>query len=559
MRKMRAPLIVLIVVFSISVVGLALIPGVDADGNPVRMTLFDSFYVISYTATTIGFGEIPLPFTVAQRLWVTFSIYLSVIGWAYAIGSLLTLLGDAGFRRALAVQRFTRTVARSREPFLLLAGYGQTGRLLVKAFDALGQRVVVLDKVDRRIEALDLEPLHADVPGLAADAASPHLLTLAGLGHRHCAGVLALTDNDETNLTISVTAALLRPDLPVFTRTASATIADRARAFGTPIVVDPFDVFGDHLRLALSAPSTFQLLEWLEGGPGAELPVRGKLPPDGRWVLCGYGRFGKRLVEDFRAAGLEVTIIETTDSDERGVIRGDAADLEVLAKAKLDSAIGVVAGTDNDTTNLSILANSRQLNPNLFLAARQNKPSSTALFRAMNVDSLLVPTEVVAHQVYAQISTPLLWRFLKEAPARGDAWAAEVVERLRGHCGMALPALWAMTLDVAHSPAVVGALASEDVCIGDLLRDPVDRDHRLDAVPLLLGRGDDAILCPGNDVHLATGDALLFAGTPHARRELQLTMVNDSTAAYVLFDRHVPDGLVWRKLSRRYGRTSATT
>ena len=49
---------------------------------------------MSYTATTIGFGELPWPFTADQRLWVTFSIYLSVIGWAYAIGSLLTLLQD---------------------------------------------------------------------------------------------------------------------------------------------------------------------------------------------------------------------------------------------------------------------------------------------------------------------------------------------------------------------------------------------------------------------------------------------------------------------------------
>ena len=33
MRRMRTPLIVLILVFSVSVVGLALIPGVDPDGR----------------------------------------------------------------------------------------------------------------------------------------------------------------------------------------------------------------------------------------------------------------------------------------------------------------------------------------------------------------------------------------------------------------------------------------------------------------------------------------------------------------------------------------------
>ena len=94
------------------------------------MGFFDAFYFMSYTATTIGFGELPHPFTDAQRLWVMVAIYLTVIGWAYAIGSLLTLLQDRAFRQALALQRFTRKVARLREPFLLIVGYGQTGQLL---------------------------------------------------------------------------------------------------------------------------------------------------------------------------------------------------------------------------------------------------------------------------------------------------------------------------------------------------------------------------------------------------------------------------------------------
>ena len=83
-----------------------------------------------------------------------------------------------------------------------------------------------------------------------------------------------------------------------------------------------------------------------------------------------------------------------------------------------------VAGTDNDTTNLSLLAAARRLNPGLFLAARQNDRVNAPLFRAMKVDALLIPAEVVAHEVYAQLSTPLLWRFIQEMPGKGDEWAA---------------------------------------------------------------------------------------------------------------------------------------
>ena len=130
-------------------------------------------------------------------------------------------------------------MARLREPFLLMVGYGRAGELLARRFDALGQQLVVIDESSDRVDALDLGSYHADIPGLAADAANPHHLSAAGLEHPSCAGVLALTNDDETNLAVTMTAALLRPDLPVVSRTVSAPIAERMRAFGTPAVVNP--------------------------------------------------------------------------------------------------------------------------------------------------------------------------------------------------------------------------------------------------------------------------------------------------------------------------------
>src|SRR3954465_11658903 len=119
-------------------------------------------------------------------------------------------------------------------------------------------------------------------------------------------------------------AALLRPELPVIARVTSRAIAERMQAFGSPATVNPFDRFGDHLRLALRAPASYQLLTWLEGGPGAELPERGHPPIDGRWVLCGYGRFGRELYTDLRSEGLDVTVIEPQAHDQAGQQSRDA-------------------------------------------------------------------------------------------------------------------------------------------------------------------------------------------------------------------------------------------
>ncbi|MEU4235953.1 NAD-binding protein [Actinoplanes sp. NPDC026619] len=542
LRRMRAPLIVLISIFSISVLGLKLIPP--------HISFFDAFYFMSYTATTIGYGELPQPFTGGQRLWVMATIYLTVIGWAYAIGSLLALLQDRTFRQAIALRRFNRTVARLREPFLLIAGYGQTGQLLGRALDSLGRRLVVLDASAERVDALDIDAYISDVPGLAGDAANPRTLDLAGLEHPCCEGVLALTDDDEVNLTIAMTAALIRPELTVVARTLSPAIEHRMRAFGSPTVVNPFDRFGDHVRLALHAPAAYQLMSWLVSGPGEELPEPGRAPVEGRWVVCGYGRFGHKIVEDLRADGLDVTIVDLR-CDEPGVILGDASDPAVLEQTDLAEAVGFVAGTDNDTTNLSLIAAARRQNRGLFIAARQNRRASAPLFEAIGADWVLVAAEVVAREIYAQLSTPLLWRFLQDMPARGDAWAQQLLDRLEAHCGSRLGSVWKTTLTDAETPTLVPWLRGGDARLCELLRGPHDRDRPLAAVPLLVLRGDEAMLAPDDDTTLQSGDQIMFVGHPAARRALLDTTTNRATADYVLYDRTVPAGWLWQRLTRR--------
>lgn len=559
LRRMRAPLIILISIFAVSVLGLTLIPGQDAQGQPWRMGFFDAFYVMSYTASTIGLGEIPYPFTYGQRMWVTIAIYLTVIGWAYAIGSLFAMVQDRAFRQALALQQFRRKVSRLREPFLLIAGYGQTGQLLGHAFDALGRRLVVIDISSNRIDDLQLDSYRTDVPGLVGDARDPGHLVIAGLGHPSCEAVLALTDDDEANLAVTMTAALLRPDLPMVARTTSPAIAERMRAFGTPSVINPFDAFGDHLRLALHAPSSYQLLTWLETGPGAELPARGAPPRAGRWVICGSGPFVRELTHDLRAEGLDVAVVQPgaaagTPGQNDPSFTSDFSEQGIAVEADLRRAAGFVAGTDNDTTNLSLIVAARRANPALFIAARQNRPASAPLFATMALDAMLVPTDVVAHEVYALLSTPLLRRFLREMPARGDQWAADVIDRLTSVCGHHLQTLWKVGLTCMEAPAVQAWLASGRARLGDLIRDPADRNEQIPAVPLLVLRGEECTLAPDTDFVLAVDDEILLAGRPTARRALDTTLLLDAVGEYVVVGGHVPSSWIWRQLKRDSGR-----
>jgi hypothetical protein len=269
-------------------------------------------------------------------------------------------------------------------------------------------------------------------------------------------------------------------------------------------------------------------------------------------VVCGYGRFGRHFTADLRAQGLDVTVIEPRpgEDDDPSIVVGHESDPAVMARADLAHAVGFVAGTDNDVTNLSLVAGARRINPGLFVAARQNQPASSPLFAAMEVDALLVPTEVIAHEVYAQLSTPLLWRFLQELPHQGDDWAARVIERLTGHCGTQLGALWKIRLNEAEAPSLGPWLGRGDLRLGDLLRSPDDREERLPADALLVLHGDTCTVTPEDDLVLEVGDQLLLAGRAAARRALSTTLMVDAVPEYLVSGRRVPSGWIWRKMTR---------
>jgi voltage-gated potassium channel len=208
LRRLRAPLIVLIVAYAIAVFGFTLMPGQTPDGQPWKMSIFHAFYLVSYTATTIGFGEIPYPYSDAQRLWLTFTIYLTVIAWTYTLGAIFTLFADATFRSAIAHGIFAWRVRTLSESFYVLCGYGQSARALAHALDRMGIRVVVVELNKERAARIPIETFSSHPIVTHADARFPNVLRDAGIGRKSCVGLIALTGDDKANQAIAIGANL---------------------------------------------------------------------------------------------------------------------------------------------------------------------------------------------------------------------------------------------------------------------------------------------------------------------------------------------------------------
>jgi voltage-gated potassium channel len=535
LRRVRTPLVVIVTVFAVMTFGLSMMPGTE--DNPEPLSVFDSFYVISYTGLTIGYGEVPHPFSYAQRMWVTLTIYVCVLAWSYSIGALLSLSQESTFRHALKLQRFSRKVRSIQQPFVLVVGYGQAGEAVCRALEDQGRDFVILDEDPERVQQLAMDGYSSDHPGYAASGRDPRMLGLAGLAHDHCEAVLALTDNDETNLSVVMTVNLLRPELMVIARCSDREHAQQMHDFAADVVINPFDRYGAYLVMALRRPSGFRLASWLMSKRGSVLPHRLQHLTEGQWVVCADGNFGFEVTRDLESAGLDVVLVDPADG------RPDVSD-----------AVGFIAGAESDIVNMANAAHARIENDQLFIAVRQNSAVNAAPLMAFDADSVFIPTELLAREAVARITSPNYWSFIDHVLHEDDEWDSRVMDEIVSVVGDETPLSNRLDLDHNLAPAAVRWMQEHELTLGDLLRDPEDRDVRLAVYPAVLVRAGRRTFTPPMETVLKEGDTLLFLGRELDLAVVRSTVFQDSSVEYVVTGREVATAWVFRQLQRLTGR-----
>ena len=483
---------------------------------------------------------------------MTLCIYLSVVGWSYAILTLLALFQDRAFVDALARARFGRRVRLLGEPFYIVCGCGETGHLITRSLDRRGTRFVVVELKETRISELELEDFRTDTPALAGDARRPQNLVLAGIDHPQCRGVLALADDEEANLAVAMTTRLLSPRLQVLARVHTPETAQNLEAIGTHHIIDPFQKFAEYLVLAMREPGCYRLLDWLTGTPGTQLRSE-YAPPRGEWVVCGYGRFGQAIVRELERERVSVTILDPAPNvaSDRRIVAGRGTEQAVLQAAGIETAEGLVASTDDDFVNLAIAVAARALNPRLFIVLRQNFVENRLLFDRFKADLVMVASEIIAHECFATLTTPLLPLFLAVVKKQPDAWADQTIALLQARLGDEVPVTWGVRITPRDALAVHDALtrAGQSMRLGDLLRDSTNSDRMLAGCVLMRVRANETIVLPAEDAEVKIGDEFLFAGTAEARALQELTLRNANVLEYVRAGREVPVSWVWRKIA----------
>ncbi len=558
MREMRGPLIALVFVYSLTILGMIFIPGIEINGETQTMSIFHAFYFMTYTATTTGFGEIPIEFSNAQRFWAIFCLYISVITWLYAISSIVILLQNPFLHSAFSEWQFSRSVQRIAEPFVIICGFGDTGSVLTRGLSDYGIHAVILDTSERRIKAAKLRNYAIAMPAFCGDASIPKLLLEAGLRRSNCKAIIAITSNEEANLKISALARILNSEVAIISMSRVEVFEETLSTLGGEVhVIDPFKTFAKVLASTMRNPGFYSFNNWLVRDKSATLESY-ITPPRGAWVICGYGRMGHEVNRVLCKYGIKTAVIDPNESKaeeciERYIVgRGT---LKTLTEAGTKEAVGLLTGTNNDGHNLGILLNARRLNHDLFTIVRQNRHENEIAFRATNVDMIMQPTLVAARRILFILIAPLLktfFRYLLENKPGREQEMESVIRRLSDKVGKQTPHLVTVDFTWEKSKAVMTLLENgKKVLLGDLIKDPRARDKKLDLVIFVIKTGEKERVLPPNDYEIRENDQLLFCGTALAHRLFNANINSEYKLHYLQNGEYIPRSYFMKWMIRK--------
>lgn len=140
---------------------------------------------------------------------------------------------------------------------------------------------------------------------------------------------------------------------------------------------------------------------------------------EGHIVVCGFGDTGREVCNEFRREGVAAVVIDARleavqEARDEGAlaIMGDAGHDAVLLEAGIERASGLVASTNEDSTNLLVALSARALNPGLSIAARANSDEAIQKLHRAGADRVLFPHEVVGRRLAQMLIRPEVCDFL---------------------------------------------------------------------------------------------------------------------------------------------------
>jgi len=218
------------------------------------------------------------------------------------------------------------------------------------------------------------------------------------------------------------------------------------------------------------------------------------------YIICGYGRVGRRVAEDFRESGVSYVVLDHSDeaiaaAQERGdlLVPGDATGDGDLTRAGLEHARGLVAASDSDVANLYIVLSARASRPDLTIVARASNSDAGRKLVLAGADRVVLPYTTAGQVMANLVLRPQVTAFLDTVTTKTgqDLQLAEI--------------------EVGETCAAAGRTIRE-----------LRIRHETGAMVIALRKPDGSFdATPEPDAAIEVGDVLIGVGSPSEIRALE--------------------------------------
>jgi voltage-gated potassium channel len=211
------------------------------------------------------------------------------------------------------------------------------------------------------------------------------------------------------------------------------------------------------------------------------------------FIICGYGRVGQQIAEEFRHAGVDYVVVDfhaeaLEAARENGdlFIEGNATDDDDLQAAGLDRARGLVAASDSDADNLFITLSARAARPDLPIVARASTADAARKLEIAGAERVVQPYTAAGRVMANLVLKPQVTAFVDVVTSAAGADLRFEELEIPDNCGPVGSTIGELRIR-GRTGAVIVAVRKRD---GHFETTP-DPDMTLEVGDVLIAAGTD--------------------------------------------------------------------
>ena len=218
------------------------------------------------------------------------------------------------------------------------------------------------------------------------------------------------------------------------------------------------------------------------------------------FIICGYGRIGSIVAQQFNRQGVPYVVIERDPErlqvaiDEGALgVEADASREDVLKRVGIDRARGLIAAVGSDAENVYAVLSARVMRPDLFIVGRAGTDDATIKLKRAGADRVISPYQIGAIQIAQTALRPAVVDFVEFATNSNNLDLAMEQITIAGSSSLAAQSILDANLRQRYGVIVVGIQRQ-------------DRSMEFNPEP---------------DTAIRAGDKLVVLGRPDSLRRLE--------------------------------------